>query len=379
VVIFDEAQCLPPEYLRPCIFAVRELHQHYGVTPLLCTATQPVLTQTDRFDFRFKEGFENVVEIIEHPDALAAQLKRVRVTCLSREPVSFEKLHEAILSEGQSVLCIVNRKKDARILAGLLPDDQCIHLSTNMCAAHRLGVLQRVRERLKKDMQPLYVVSTSLVEAGVDLDFPIVYRAMAGLDSIAQAAGRCNREGNNPALGKTVVFVPDEQPGYVQSAASLAHEYLQEEKLPDVLLPETFADYFRHRFFMLGADTLDEKNILKRLPRHLDKIYFRTAAECFRLINDQWQLPLIVPFGKALERVDKLVEWDARRQFRKLQMFTISVPRKIMWHLIDEAHAKELTEFPGTYYLHNHALYTERFGFVPPDETECYEVEATIA
>jgi hypothetical protein len=130
---------------------------------------------------------------------------------------------------------------------------------------------------------------------------------------------------------------------------------------------------------MLGADTLDEKNILKRLPRHLDKIYFRTAAECFRLINDQWQLPLIVPFGKALERVDKLVEWDARRQFRKLQMFTISVPRKIMWHLIDEAHAKELTEFPGTYYLHNHALYTERFGFVPPDETECYEVEATIA
>lgn len=379
VVIFDEAQCLPPAYLRPIVFAIRELQQHYGVTPLLCTATQPVLTKTESFDFKFREGFESVTEIMENPDALSKKLKRVAVQVFNNLlPVGDENLAEAIQQESQSVLCIVNRKEDARTLSQLLPEGQTIHLSTNLCPEHRSQVLTEIRKRLDPKKPQLFVVSTSLVEAGVDLDFPVVYRAQAGLDSIAQAAGRCNREGRLEHLGKTVVFVPEKQPAYVQSPASLADGYLKEEKLPDLFLPDTFQRYFRERFFQLGEKALDEKNIRGVLPRNLDAIYFRTAAEKFQLIDDGWQIPLIVPYGDAPEIVNDLSRWNARSLFRKLQRYTINVPRNILWQLLDQQHARQLPEFPGACFLDTKGLYTELFGFIPPDKMEHYEVETTI-
>lgn len=378
VVIFDEAQCLPPQYLRPAVFAIRELHRHYGVTPVLCTATQPVLTKNDSFDFKFKEGFESVTEIIERPDHLTEKLQRVHLERFSNlDPVAYEQIAESIRGEGQSVLCIVNRKQDARTLSQLLPGDQTVHLSTNMCAEHRFQTLEKIRQRLPNRDNPLFVVSTSLVEAGVDLDFPVVYRALAGLDSIAQAAGRCNREGKLPNLGKTVIFVPQDQPAYVLSPASLAMEHLRLDRLSRIFQPETFSRYFAQRFFQLGEHSLDEKNIVGLLGKHLE-YSFRTAAERFRLIDDGWQLPLIVPFGEAPEVVDKLIEWDVRRLFRKLQRYTISIPKKVMWQLLDEGHAHELPEYPGTYYLLNKGLYTDRFGFISPDELDSYETETTI-
>jgi CRISPR-associated endonuclease/helicase Cas3 len=378
VVIFDEAQCLPPQYLRPVVTAIRELHRHYGVTPVLCTATQPVLTKTENFDFKFREGFESVTEIIERPNLLTERLQRVAVERFSNlDPVMHEQIAESIRVEGQSVLCIVNRKQDARIVSLLLPEEQTIHLSTNMCAEHRFQTLEKIRKKLSDRSIPLFVVSTSLVEAGVDLDFPVVYRALAGLDSIAQAAGRCNREGKLPSLGKTVVFVPQDQPAYVLSPASLALEYLREDRLSQVFQPETFSRYFAQRFFQLGEQLLDEKNIVGLLGKHLE-YSFRTAAERFRLIDDGWQLPLIVPFGESPEVVDQLIEWDARRLFRKLQRYTVSIPKKVMWQLLDEGHARELPEYPGTYYLHNKGLYTDRFGFIPPDELDSYEPDTTI-
>jgi CRISPR-associated endonuclease/helicase Cas3 len=378
VVIFDEAQCLPPQYLRPVVFAIRELHRHYGVTPVLCTATQPVLTKTESFDFKFREGFESVTEIIERPDRLTEKLQRVAVERFNGlSPVMYEQVAESVQAEGQSVLCIVNRKQDARTLSRLLPEDQTVHLSTNMCAEHRFQTLEKIRQRLPDRDNPLFVVSTSLVEAGVDLDFPVVYRALAGLDSIAQAAGRCNREGKLPNLGKTVVFVPPDQPAYVLSPASLAMEHLRDDRLSRIFQPETFSCYFAQRFFQLGEKSLDEKNIIGLLGKHLE-YSFRTAAERFRLIDDGWQLPLIVTFGEAPEIVDKLIEWDARRLFRKLQRYTVSIPKKTMWQLLDEGHVRELTEYPGTFYLLNKGLYTNRFGFIPSDELDSYEPDTTI-
>ena len=372
VVILDEAQCLPPEFLRPVAFALRELHRHYGVTPVLCTATQPVLEKTENFDFKFKEGFDSVTEIIEDPASLTCNLQRVQVKRFrDLTAVSYGEIAEAIFAEKCSVLCIVNRKKDARTLSQLLPEDQTIHLSTNMCAAHRFQVLKKIKQRLHKN-DLLYVVSTSLVEAGVDLDFPMVYRALAGLDSIAQAAGRCNREGKLESLGQTVVFLPEEQPAYVLSSASLAENYLAEEMLGDVFKPDTFLNYFRDRFFQLGESNLDKENILGFLGGNLD-FSFRTAAERFRLIRDDWSLPLIVPFGQAPELVDRLVSFNARSLFRKLQRYTINVPRLLMWQLVDEGHVRELLpEYPGTYYLDNKGLYTARFGFVSLSEMNGY-------
>ncbi|MBN2685871.1 MAG: CRISPR-associated endonuclease Cas3'' [Pontiellaceae bacterium] len=378
VIIFDEAQCLPPAFLRPSVFAIRELQRHYGVTPVLCTATQPVLTKTESFDFKFREGFESVTEIIENPAALTDDLKRVGVEVFEKlHPVSYEALAESIRCENQSVLCILNKKEpDCRTLAKLLPEEQTIHLSTNMCAEHRFQTLATIRSRLMSENDPLFVISTSLVEAGVDLDFPVVYRALAGLDSIAQAAGRCNREGKLPGIGKAVVFVPEKQPVYVQSSASLAREHLAEDRLGHIFQPETFRRYFEQRFFLLGENELDKNGILGLLGGNLD-FSFRTAAERLRLIDD-WQLPLIVPFGEAPRLVDKLLDWDARSLFRKLQRYTISVPKMIMWQLIDEGHARELPEYPGTTYLHNKGLYTNRYGFIPPDEIDHYESETLI-
>jgi CRISPR-associated endonuclease/helicase Cas3 len=378
VVIFDEAQCLPPQYLRPAVFAIRELNRHYGVTPVLCTATQPVLTKTERFDFNFREGFEDVTEIMERPDRLTEDLQRVRVERYSNlDPIAYEQIAESMQDEGQSVLCIVNRKQDARTLSRILPEEQTVHLSTNMCAEHRFQTLEDVRQRLPDRGNPLFVVSTSLVEAGVDLDFPVVYRALAGLDSIAQAAGRCNREGKLPNLGRTVVFVPPDQPAYVLAPASLALEHLRDDRLSRIFHPQTFSRYFDQRFFQLGEKSLDEKNIMGLLSKHLE-YSFRTAADRFRLIDDSWQLPLIVPFGEAPAVVDKLIEWDARRLFRKLQRYTISIPKKAIWRMLDEGHVRELSEYPGTYYLLNMGLYNDRFGFIPPDEIDVYEPGTTI-
>ncbi len=378
VVIFDEAQCLPPDFLRPCIFAIRELQRHYGVTPVLCTATQPVLTKTESFDFKFKEGFDSVTEIISHPTSLFDRLKRVRVAVLNElRPVSYEAIAEAIRSENKSVLCIVNKKDECRTLAQRLPEEQTIHLSTQMCAQHRIETFKAIRKRLNTDIEPLFVISTSLVEAGVDLDFPVVYRALAGLDSIAQAAGRCNREGKLPALGKTVIFVPENQPNYVQTAASLARSYLREDRIEHIFLPTTFKSYFGERFFLLGEKVLDKKDILGLLGNNLE-FRFRTAAQKFQLINDDGQLSLIVPVGEAPKLVDALLDWNARSLFRQLQRYTISIPKKIMWQLLDEGHACELTEYPGTYFLTNKGLYDDRFGFIPPDELDAYDPESNI-
>ncbi len=378
VIIFDEAQCLPPEYIRPAVFAIRELQRHYHVTPILCTATQPVLTQTEQFDFSFKEGFESVTEIVSDPVSLTNKLKRVDIEiCYNLNPVSYDQLAKMLLSEKQSVLCIVNRKNDCRLLAELLPEEQTVHLSTNMCPKHRLQTMGRIRKRLNDEKEPFYVISTSLVEAGVDLDFPVVYRALAGLDSIAQAAGRCNREGNLLGMGKTVVFQPEEQPDYVLTQASLARGYLDESCLSEIFSSKTFTDYFKQRFFQLGADTLDKQKILNLLGGKLD-FYYRTAAERFRMIDDSWQLSLIIPFGDASQLVDKLIDWDARSLFRKLQQYTISVPKQVLWKLIDDDYARELPEYPGTYFLHTKLLYTEQFGFVSPDEIDNYAPESNI-
>jgi len=378
VVIFDEAQCLPPELLRPIVFAIRELNRHYRVTPVLCTATQPVLTQAESFDFRFREGFETVEEIIANPEDLFDRLRRVRLERFENlQPVDTETLEGAIRSENCAVLCIVNRKDDARELAKKFSEKICVHLSTNMCAEHRIGVLKSIRTRLGKE-EPLIVISTSLVEAGVDLDFPVVYRALAGLDSIAQAAGRCNREGK-PDLGKTVVFVPENQPQYIRSAASLALPFLDPDRLNSVLCPDVFTEYFSSRFFVLGSERLDQKKILEKLSGRVEDFAFRTAADRFRLIDDRGQRPLIVPFGEASRLVGQLNSGNPRALFRKLQRYTVSIPGRLLQILVHERYAHELPDFPGAWHLDNQALYSDRFGFVPPDGSEGYEIGAIIA
>ncbi len=379
VVIFDEAQCLPVNYLRPCVFAIRELARHYGVTPILCTATQPVLDLQDSFDFKFPEKLDGVREIMQAPVELYHRLERVKLSVLDElNSVSTDALAEQLFTETGAVLCIVNLKNDARALAEKLPAEKTIHLSTNMCASHRLKTFDEIRDRLMSGEQ-IYVISTSLVEAGVDLDFPVVYRALTGLDSIAQAAGRCNREGKLE-FGRTVVFVPEKQPDYVKAGASLCLEYLQPSRIERSFLPETFESYFNEYFKGKGSDKLDGKNIMKMLGGSAEEIQFQTAAENFRLIDNDWQVGVIMPFGKAPELVDQLIEepWLAKSIYRKLQSYTVNISRFVFGKLLDGGYAREVKSGSGIYYLHTTQLYSDQFGFLPPDSIDCYEVDSLI-
>ena len=382
IVIFDEAQSLPPSYLRPSVFAIRELYKYYQVTPVLCTATQPVLTQTKQFDFNFKEGFEKEpIEIVADPNGLETRLERVVVKIFPKnlEPIENDMIAKSILSESDPVLCILNRKDHVRQLTKLLPEERTFHLSTNMAAEHRSDVLAKIKERLKltknnksrnNNLSPFYAISTSLVEAGVDIDFPVVYRAISGLDSIAQAAGRCNREGDLSEKGKTIVFLPVEQPGYVQQAASIARELLKNKELSNLLSLKNYQNYFKQRFWQLGETALDKKNILHDLSGQSLNFYFRTAAQNFNFIEDGWQESVIAPYGKAADIIAGLTAepWNQRKYIRQLNRFTVAIPKYLINALASRDYIRE-TGYPGLFML-DYTIYDDTFGFIPPEESD---------
>ncbi|NLE00084.1 MAG: CRISPR-associated helicase Cas3', partial [Fibrobacter sp.] len=251
VVILDEAQLLPSEFLEPILSVLNELESHYGVTILLSTATQPALSPQKTLDFDF-QGLPGIQEIIPDKADLYVRLNRVTVTIPHNlnEPVSWDSLvHE--LTTHESVLCIVNRRDDCRELWSKMPAGT-YHLSALMCGSHRSQTIKEIKDRLKRKI-PTRVISTQLVEAGVDIDFPVVYRAMAGLDSIAQAAGRCNREGTLPKKGKVIIFIPptDTPPGILRQAAQIGKELIQSNP-EDILSPEQYTSFFRRLYWMQG-------------------------------------------------------------------------------------------------------------------------------
>lgn len=200
VIVLDEVQLLPPAFLVPILHVIDQLARHYGATIVLATATQPAFQARHTADGHFP-GFQGVREIVPDPGKLHARLRRIQVELPQdfTATQTWDALAPLIQAE-PAVLCIVNTRRDARALHRLLPHGT-FYLSTYLCGAHRSAVLKTIRARLA-DNEEVRVVSTQLVEAGVDLDFPVVFRALSGLDSIAQAAGRCNREGRQPELGQ---------------------------------------------------------------------------------------------------------------------------------------------------------------------------------
>ena len=252
VVIFDEAQTLPPDYLMPCLHAIAQLVQFYGTTAVLCTATQPALAPF----FHHLAPSLRLHEICPDPVELNTTLRRTTLDDLGA--IAQETLATRLAGHPQ-VLCVVNRRDTAQDLYAALPPEGSYCLTTLLCSHDRCVQLAEIRGRLSAG-KPCRVVSTSLIEAGVDVDFPIAYREDCGLDSLLQTAGRCNREGNRSAA-ESFVFRFSIQNGKrsVFSAKQISALHFAARKNPDLASPDAIRDYFSELFQLKGEDSLDKK------------------------------------------------------------------------------------------------------------------------
>ncbi|GAB4405822.1 MAG: CRISPR-associated helicase Cas3' [Rhodoferax sp.] len=379
VIVLDEAQQLPPEFLQPILDVLKLLVAHYGVTVVLCTATQPALSSTTYFDaHKNLSGLDNVREIIDNPDALFEALKRVQVALPPdwTTPTAWADI-AAQLSAEDCVLAIVNTRKAARELQRLMPEGT-LHLSALMCGAHRKAVITHIKQRLKakregRDQRPLRVVSTQLVEAGVDIDFPVVYRALAGLDAIAQAAGRCNREGRMDSKGRVVVFVPPEQPplGHMRKAADACISTLHGQA-HDPLARALFERYFKTLYHSVD---LDAKKVVQKLSindRKTLSVQFRTAAKAFRLIDDADAATVVVRYAEQRDEIEKLLgilaaEGPQRWLMRKLQRYTVTIRQRQAAQML--AQGSLTLPMPGLYVqVDAENLYDPVLGLNPVDD-----------
>ena len=348
VVILDEAQTLPLPLLRPCVALLDELARNYRTSLVLCTATQPALSAQQGF----KGGLENVRELAPEPEQLYEQLRRVGVRHVGRLEDAELADH---LQQRDQVLCIVNNRRHARHLFESIADAPgARHLTTLMYARHRSAVLAEVRQMLK-DGEPCRLVSTSLIEAGVDISFPTVMRAEAGLDSIAQAAGRCNRN-KEWAVDASQVLVfetsnPDWAPPRELKRFAEVFREIERHHRDDLLALDAVQDYFKKLYWRLG-DGLDKDDLLGLLREsRFDSLPLETLAARFRIIQTTMR-PVIVPFDpfnggkvtdvvKTLDALTHAEQSGAAGAARKLQPYLVQVPQQA-YEALMRAHALQV-------------------------------------
>ena len=358
VIVLDEAQTLPPNLLKPTLAILDELAASYGCSVVLCSATMPAVTHREGFQI----GLRGVREIVPDPAAMADAMRRVQVE-IPRDPADIEHNKVVSLTDDEIIdrlaaeprcLLIVNTRKHARRLYELASfrlsaNSGLYHLSALMCPAHRSERVAEIKARLVS-REPCRVISTQVVEAGVDIDFPVVLRAMAGLDSIVQAAGRCNREGRltsddgRPVLGRVIVFETDETPPREIAAASgNTREVLTMGA--DPLDLSTIEHYFRQRYWSKSGGKPCQLDIGTAGPEMssgitellgvkpgansgMPRLLFRSAAERYRLIDD-YSVRVVVPWGEDGAKLCKELlapRGSAAEALRKAQRYSVNVP-----------------------------------------------------
>jgi len=328
VIVLDEAQLVPVEFLAPILEAMQLLVEHYQVSFIISTATQPAFKE-HIVDGQLFKGLKQIKEIMgdeEDVNLLYQSLVRYQVQFPDdlQAISNWEEIAEE-LKQYEQVLCIVSDRKSCRELHQLMPKET-YHLSALMCGQHRSEKINEIKQKLKA-RESIRVISTQLVEAGVDLDFPVVYRALAGLDSIAQAAGRCNREGKLPAPGKVIVFNPPRKApeGILRKAADTTRSMAM-MNAQDPLAYHMFEMYFAELYWR--ANSLDKEEIIALLSPDQEEcsIYFRTAARKFRIINDSLQKMIFVRYGEGDKFIDLLKSMGPDRWLlRKLQRYSVNV------------------------------------------------------
>lgn len=321
VIILDEAQMIPRDYLLPCIRALSELVWNYGCTVVLCSATQPALQGLFPSEIKCTEICENVLETYEFFR---------RTTIVQSGEMSDAFLAKMINAE-QQVLCIVNTRSHAQNLYALLDREGTFHLSTLMAPVHRKEKLEQIRTRLKEG-KSCRVVSTSLIEAGVDVDFPVVYREEAGLDSEIQAAGRCNREGRcSKEESRVIIFSPEEKyRGHVSSSVQLQIDITKSvmRKFPDILSPNAIRCYFE-TMYRVSSEQLDRKKIVNVLEDGAANNFsfpFAEVAKKFRLIETDMNVILIPAWPEARALLRRLHGGEINRAiFRALGLYCVNI------------------------------------------------------
>ncbi|HET6842579.1 MAG TPA: CRISPR-associated helicase Cas3' [Candidatus Angelobacter sp.] len=328
IIILDEVQTLPRRLLSPLLAMIKELSEHWGCTFLFCTATQPALQRPESapLDSRWQSG--TIREIVKHPEQIRSVLKRVHIEWELEKPIAWADLASRISAEHQC-LTVVNLRDHASALFDELNAvmlnrsgsvEGVIHLSTRMCAAHRLDALATIKQRLKENL-PCLVVSTQLVEAGVDLDFPVVFRALGPLDAIFQAAGRADREGRLTEVlgrpgGRVIVFIPEDRrlPPNEYKEATGKTEVIARESAPQTDSANAIQRYFE-RYYGEAAELGDK---LQRLRTLEEGYQFATLADEFEMISSRTR-DIFVPYDdQARAAIEELRQ--SRRLTRELRM-----------------------------------------------------------
>lgn len=320
VVIFDEVQTLPKELVLPTLSMLKNVQKVMGTSFLFCTATQPAFEKSEGFN-----GIEGIQSLVENPQEVFAATQRVNYIALNQyQPVSIVDLRETVLNNGDSALCIFNTKKQALLFFNEIKANttcRVFHLSTSMYPAHRKEVIESIRTCLRNN-EKIIVSSTQLIEAGVDFDFPCVYREIAPLESIIQSAGRCNREGRMAEMGSVFIFTIEDAGAPNKQYRALAEFANGLYKGNETLLFEHdfFGEYYRKAFRLFIPD--DKKNIEKaRLGFN-----FKTVAEAYRLIENT-TTPIFIICDESAELYERIKYKPtlSRADYRAMQQFSVQV------------------------------------------------------
>ena len=360
VIILDEVQTLPMDYLQPIVDSLKTYNKLFNVSFLFTTASQPVLSGliegcNPKAAFN---GIDHITEIIPDKFKLHDKLRRVRLS-INNEGKTYDEVAE-MLSQHKRVLCIVNTRRDAKEIYERLPQEGItLHLSKMMCPDHISETIERVKTTLKDNKNEIIrVVSTQLIEAGVDIDFPVVFRQEAGLDSILQAAGRCNREGKN-SLSTTYVFSLSKEhnlpKGDIQAANSARLNFGNGH---DWFAPETMTSYFKQLY--CRKESFDKKDIRHYLNHPTNNLSFQTAAKEFQLIEDDG-VNVVVCWKNSMELVQQsLANGPSYMLMKKLSKYMVNINKTDFKILMDMGVVNEKKE--GLFVVDYKQQYDEHVG-----------------
>lgn len=358
VLILDEVQTLPLQYLQPIVDSLKTYQCLFGVSVLFTTASLPALKGEIRYgktqDTLFN-GIEEIKEIIPESYKLHEKLRRVELH-FDNKRSTYDEIASR-LGNYEKVLCIVNTRRDALEIYSRLPKDGIvIHLSRMMCSQHIRETIDKIKLSLQDgENKTIRVVATQLIEAGVDIDFPIVFRQEAGLDSLLQAAGRCNREGNLE-ISDSFVFMLDKPlpKGYISNAADAQKNMVG---IKDWFDPKTMFEYFVQLYSR--TETFDKAGIKEYLYKPFD-FCFESAAQKFRLIDDN-SISVIVNYSNSYELIAKLKQNGINYQIMKqLGQFSVNIHERDFKELKDSGLIEEV--FEGIYFLPDREQYNKDIG-----------------